>query len=163
PDMERDVRMMIPVARNLDVYWAIIGVRLNRIEVSFKQRPEVRAANPNVEVQPSFSSAIYWVPTEQFLEIQVDGEPLNREEFRALCDKYKTENAIRQALPAALKTIRIKPPEFLSQEAVPMAPYAPPWYVARPWMIWIAAAALMGLILLVMTIRWARGLRPHDQ
>ncbi len=159
PDMERDVRMMIPVARDPDVYWAVIGVRLTKITVRFKEYPDVRAADPSVEVEPSFAPATYWVPTEQFLEIQTDGEPLNREEFRALCDQQRTEEAIRKALPKAIGEARIAEPTPVSSNPGPVTPFAAPWYVAKPWMIWAAAGALMGIILFFVFIRWARSLR----
>jgi hypothetical protein len=98
PDMQRDVRMMIQVSESPDAFWAVIGVKLTKLEVSFQQRPAVRAADPQVQVDAYFDSATYWVPTEKFIEVQFEGDPLNREEFRALCDREKTEARIMSAL-----------------------------------------------------------------
>jgi len=152
PDMRRDVRMMIPVARMPDVYWAVIGVKLVKLNVAFEQRPTVRAVEPGVEVRPHFTDAEYWVPVEQFVEVQVDGEPLDREEFRALCDKNPTEEAIRAALPKAIANARVAEPKR-SLRDVPVPRFAPPWYTSRPWMIWVAAGALIAIISLVAVFR----------
>ncbi len=97
-DMRRDVRMMIPVARSPDVFWAVIGVKMTKLHVRFVDCPEVRLARGEGEVQPMFGDADYWVPTERFIEVQGEGEPLNREEFRALCDRAQTEDRIIKAL-----------------------------------------------------------------
>jgi len=129
PDMARDVRMMIPVSQSPAAFWAVIGVKLTKLEVEFERTPEVRAEAPNVKVSPSFGSATYWVPTEKFIEVQFEGDPLNREEFRALCDQHKTEAEIMRALKG--------------QGAVP----APQAQVARP-----EAAALQWILPTVVVI-----------
>jgi hypothetical protein len=38
------------------------------------------------------------LPTEQFLEVVSSSAPPTREELRALCDQYRTPDAIRAAL-----------------------------------------------------------------
>jgi hypothetical protein len=40
------------------------------------------------------------LPTEQFIEVISSKTPLNRDEFRALCDQQKTPEAIKAALEA---------------------------------------------------------------
>ncbi len=152
PDMRRDVRMMIPVARMPDVYWAVIGVKLVKLSVAFTKLPTVSAVEPGVQVRPDFADAEYWVPVEQFVEVQVDGEPLNREEFRALCDRHKTEKRIREALPKAIANARVATPER-SPRDVPVMSFDAPWYTSRPWMIWVAAGILMAIIFLVALFR----------
>jgi hypothetical protein len=40
------------------------------------------------------------LPTEQFVEVESSDVPPTREELRALCDRYRTADAIRAALAA---------------------------------------------------------------
>ncbi|MGC9319105.1 MAG: hypothetical protein ACP5KN_13820, partial [Armatimonadota bacterium] len=131
PDMQRDVRTMIPVARMPDVYWCVIGVRMAKLEVSFERVPEVRAPDPTVQVEPCFESATYWVPVEQFIEVTLAGgtEPLNREEFRALCDRWKTQAAIERAVKRELEPYVLVVPS--RQEMV------------RAYPIWTAVAGVI--------------------
>ena len=98
PDMERDVRMMIPVAADPNIYWAVIGVKMTEILVRFERVPHVYLAGGERELELDFKGAAYWVATERFIEVREGEQPLNREEFRALCDKARTEEKIIEAL-----------------------------------------------------------------
>ncbi len=103
PDMERDVRFMIPVARVPNVYWGVIGVRLAKVTIYFEEPPEVRAADTGMEIEPRFDAATYWVPIEESFEvIGGDATPreLSREEFRELCDSHETREEILNAITA---------------------------------------------------------------
>ena len=152
PDMARDVRQMIVVSRTPDVYWAVIGVKLAKLNVRFTREPKVSAADPGVQVNADFVEASYWVPYERFIEVTAEGEPLNREEFRALCDRYKTEERIQKALPKAILRASITPPEPLDIRTGPTTAVNPPWYIARPWMIWAGVGGLIGAILIIAVI-----------
>lgn len=96
PDLARDVRMMIQVAAQPNRFWAVTGVRLTKLHVKFITPPKVIGEG----VTATFGDADYWVPTERFVEVTDLKEPLNREEFRALCDRAKTEDAILRELRA---------------------------------------------------------------
>jgi len=137
PDMERDVRMMVPVAKSPDVYWCIVGVRMAKLAVRFETPPQVTAVREGVEVEPEFRAADYWVPVEQFIEVTLPGgtKPLNREEFRALCDRAKTEGAIESELRRRLsdRAIVLPPPQELTR-------VYPVWFGIAGLVVIIAAA-----------------------
>jgi hypothetical protein len=104
-----DPRMMVPVAFDLTTQkvrcWAVLGVAVRKVEISYKTMPAVavetkdgRSVDPkNLRIR----SGTFWgsLPYEVWIECSVK-EPLNREEFRALCDREKTPSAIKRALAA---------------------------------------------------------------
>lgn len=100
PDVWADQRMMVPVSYNpwsggIRV-WAFLGWRLNRLEVSFARKPRVvktECSDRSLAYDLKFDGAGYLSAYPVFAEIWVS-KLLNREEFRAHCDKYKTEAAI---------------------------------------------------------------------
>ena len=98
PDMQRDVRFMIPVARDPDVFWCTLGVRLAKVTVSFETPPKVTSAETGQQIEPRLQSATCWVPFEETLEVIGNGTELSREQFRALCDQYGTREEIAAAL-----------------------------------------------------------------
>jgi len=127
PDMARDVRMMIPVSVMPNRFWAVIGVRLTKLRISYDEFPQVPE-----NVEATWSDTECWLPTEQFIEITGLEEPLNRKEFRALCDEHQTAEKITRAL--GKKGGKAQLPDLL--EEVPQAQR----------LLWV----LIGLVILVL-------------
>ncbi len=95
-----DVRMMVPVLhdpqqRTVRV-WALLGWTSRDLKVSWHQQPGTTVRGW-VRVQSSDST--YPLATPVFAEISVP-RLLNRDEFRAVCDKHRTREAILTALRA---------------------------------------------------------------
>lgn len=96
PLTKSDVRVMIPIASLTEArsrYWAVIGVRTTMAGYSFIQGTDVSPPAPAEQTRAA-------LPTEQFLEVTSSAVPMTRDEFRALCDKYQTAQAIQAALEA---------------------------------------------------------------
>jgi hypothetical protein len=96
PVTKSDVRVMIPIAQLDEThwrYWAVIGVRTTLAGYSFIDGMDVSAPAPDKQTRAE-------LPTEQFLEVTSSATPLTRDEFRSLCDKYQTADAIKAALEA---------------------------------------------------------------
>jgi hypothetical protein len=94
PVAAADVRVIIPIAdagEHRTKYWAVIGVRGTLAGYSYIHGTDVSPPPPDQAAQ-------VWLPTEQFLEVVSSDVPLDREEFRALCDEVETAEAIRAAL-----------------------------------------------------------------
>ncbi len=96
PVAKSDVRVMVPIASlggERYRYWAVIGVRGTLAGYSFIQGMDMSPPDPEL-------LGSVWLPTEQFLEVESSSEPLDRDEFRALCDEHKSARAIAAALEA---------------------------------------------------------------
>ena len=103
-DVGTDNRMMVPVfydiLRKKTKVWVVLGYSVKPLSISFKQEPKVtitntegKKAEANLEFKSTQKSLIYPVSAEIYVN-----KLLNRDEFRALCDKYKTQSAILNAL-----------------------------------------------------------------
>lgn len=105
PDVGVDNRMMVPVyydteRRQIKV-WAVLGYAVKPLSISFKSRPTVVAitdqkgkkANAKLEFESTWKELIYPVSAEIYVN-----KLLNKDEFRVLCDQYKTQSAILKAL-----------------------------------------------------------------
>ena len=95
--------MIVPVffdkARKQRKVWAFLGWRQTWIEASFVSNPnvemlEARRTNPKLKFGSSTFCAYHPVMAEVYVS-----ELMDREEFRAHCDKYRTEEAILKHLP----------------------------------------------------------------
>lgn len=100
PDVWADQRMMVPVSYNPRSgetrVWAFLGWRLKALEVSFARKPRVvktECSDRSLAYDLKFDGAGYLSAYPVFAEVWVS-RLLNREEFRAHCDKYKTKAAI---------------------------------------------------------------------
>lgn len=98
------VPVFYDVARGQMKVWAFMGWDTQGLIVSFKNAPEVIWPSQNERETPSpkicFQSEYHSVAVPVTAELYVDSV-LNREEFRALCDKYKTAPRILKALGAS--------------------------------------------------------------
>ena len=102
-DLSQDSRMLVPVffdkARKQMQVWAFLGWRETWIEASFVSNPKVevleaRRTNPKLK----FGSSTFCANHPVMAEVYVS-ELMDREEFRAHCDKHRTEEAILKHLP----------------------------------------------------------------
>jgi hypothetical protein len=102
PDLGRDVRMMVPVffdrGRGKTKVWVFLGWSERRVTITFARPPAVsvtrdgRAATRDeavVEFADSGAMLAYPVTAEVYVD-----RILNREEFRAHCNRYKNPSAI---------------------------------------------------------------------
>ena len=108
PDLSQDVRMMVPVfydrQRGKTKVWAVLGMATRPLTVGFQTSPKVmgitRADGTVVDdgsVRVDFDGERHELVYMATAEVYVD-TPLNRAEFRALCDKHRTYPAIVKAL-----------------------------------------------------------------
>jgi hypothetical protein len=105
-DLEQDARMMVPVyydvRKSMTKVWAVLGWARRTLVVRFVDLPEVRVfdasghdVTANVDIVPreAFYSLAYPVTAEVYVN-----KLLNRDQFRAHCDRHKTTSAILQNL-----------------------------------------------------------------
>jgi hypothetical protein len=109
PDLALDTRVAVPIYIDYQSgktrLWATLGVRLAPLAARYAAPPKIRVAgssNPWQDVKPETPRpANYVIPVDEFAEFDLDGSRvLNRDELRALCDKYKTKEEILKALSA---------------------------------------------------------------
>lgn len=99
PDIGGDVRMMVPifhdVGRKKTKVWAILGWATRSLRVSYVTPPSVRVTkgSPHVKWLPTFRQIAYPVFAETYVSRLLD-----RDEFRAHCDRYKTAERILEHL-----------------------------------------------------------------
>jgi hypothetical protein len=103
PDLERDLRMMVPIffdlERRLTKVWIFLGWRSRRLSAYFDDPPRSFQVfghrgtdiTAKVDVQCGWTSFSRWEPV--VAELYVD-RLLDRKEVRAVCDRYKTEREI---------------------------------------------------------------------
>jgi hypothetical protein len=104
PDVASDSRMMVPVfhdlGRNKTKVWAFLGWEVTWIEASFARDPkiEVRDKSGKECTRPiTFTQDSYAAAKPVIHEIYVS-ELMDRSQFRAHCDKYRTAAAILENL-----------------------------------------------------------------
>jgi hypothetical protein len=104
PDVARDSRMMVPVfydlGRKKTKVWAFLGWEFTRLEASFARDPkiEVRDKSGKECTRPvRFTPYSYEAAKPVIHEIYVS-ELMDRSQFRAHCDKYRTAAAILENL-----------------------------------------------------------------
>jgi hypothetical protein len=105
PDVGQDARMMVPVfydvGRRQTKVWGFLGWTVRRLSVDFATPPRVATiareggAKEGAEGQPEvrFAGTSYSLMYPVMAEVYVT-QVLNRDEFRRLCDRYKTRSEI---------------------------------------------------------------------
>jgi hypothetical protein len=99
PDIAADVRMMVPVffdrGRSQTKVWAILGWANRQLTISYVARPIARVlkGRARVEFHPTSRTIMYPVFAEAYVS-----RVLDRDEFRAHCDRYKTRTSILEHL-----------------------------------------------------------------
>ncbi len=100
PDVTEDVRMMVPVfydrERSQTKVWAVLGWAYRTLAVSFATPPAVEVLAGEVEIR--FEKALRGIAYPVFAEAYVS-RLLDRDEFRAHCDRHETRSRILQNLP----------------------------------------------------------------
>jgi hypothetical protein len=99
PDIAEDIRMMVPVfydvGRRKTKVWAILGWATRELVVSFGTPPAAQVLNGRVKIR--FGSIYRKIAYPVFAEAYVS-RLLDRDEFRAHCERYKTRDRILQDL-----------------------------------------------------------------
>jgi hypothetical protein len=99
PDLDADIRMMVPVFHDLGrrrtKVWAILGWSQRQLDVGFAVPPHVLDVSPRARV--AFGGEYHRVAYPIFAEVYVS-RLLDRDEFRRHCDRYRTRSAILAAL-----------------------------------------------------------------
>jgi hypothetical protein len=107
PDLAVDTRVSVPVfvdlTRGRTKLWATLGVRLAKLNVRFARPPRVRPEHGSGDwevLRPDqLDDVTYFIPVDEFAEVELKGlRTLNRQEFRAFCDRHRTKEAILSAL-----------------------------------------------------------------
>ncbi len=100
PDLTADLRMMVPVyhdvGRNRTRVWMFLGWMEDSIDVSFASPPEVRSLSGG-RLEARLESSTYPIAEPVVVDALVS-RLLDRNEFRALCDRHETPEAILSAL-----------------------------------------------------------------
>jgi len=104
PDLAVDTRIIVPVSSGrLGRHWATLGVRIAKLRAWFELDPQMRMAtsSPSETAEwttpRDFKAAEYLIPVDEFSEV-ARSEPLTREDFRAICNRGKTKDAIVRML-----------------------------------------------------------------
>jgi hypothetical protein len=105
-DLAADTRVAIPIlidpVRKVSRVWATLGVRLAKLKAGYARPPQIRPVKEGdwrVVESHRLGEANYLIPVEEFAEVEIQGfKALSREEFRAVCDREKTKEAITAAL-----------------------------------------------------------------
>ena len=99
-DLAEDRRMMVPVfydvARRKTKVWVILGWSRTWLLARFVDPPRVTSAD-GAPVEVELETAGFPLPSLHVAEVYVS-ELLDRDQFRAHCDKYRTPEAILAAL-----------------------------------------------------------------
>lgn len=117
--LDEDVRIIVPVLSNYSGTevrnWAILGIGLKKIHSYYARKPGVQPMRYSEEgcsyeveemLRPNdlaksyfdWQPSDYIIPVHVFSEVTLGPEPLTRDEFRRICDSYKTKNEIIEAL-----------------------------------------------------------------
>jgi hypothetical protein len=127
-----------------NVYRCVLGVRIIDVEVKYDRKPSISLRGTAGTVNLGFKPAAYAVAVPVVVEVAVPGDkPLTRAQFRAICDKHKTEGAI----VAALKDFG-KPEEVPPEEA----PARPEGEVDTGMVVLIVLLAVFAFIIVVALI-----------
>ncbi|HPO15720.1 MAG TPA: hypothetical protein PLI09_19920 [Candidatus Hydrogenedentes bacterium] len=105
-DLACDTRIAVPIYFDPNIgkvrLWAVLGVRLANLDASYARPPKIRRDQPDSQWQvpvDRLGVAKVLIAVDEFAEVEVKADKIpNREEFRALCDKYKTKEEIVKAL-----------------------------------------------------------------
>jgi hypothetical protein len=107
PDLGRDARMMVPVfydiKRKQTKVWALVGWVATPVTVGFATPPRMTVLDAKGQPAPSGAARVEFDAAEYSIAYPVTAEvyvqaPLDRNQFRKLCDKHRTASAILQHL-----------------------------------------------------------------
>lgn len=122
PDLSADTRVAVPVyvdpVRHRTRLWVTLGVRTAKLNADYADparppriKPVKRAASGPSRTQPTadedwskvesyrLGTSHYLIFGDEFAEVEIHSlSPPTRKEFRAICDQYKTREAVLQAI-----------------------------------------------------------------
>jgi len=105
-DVQRDPRVIVPVGQLQTgeiLYWAVLGVKVYRINAQFVEgyEPSAEPISGFCELR-DYVDHNYLLLVEEMQEVRMGEEvaPLTREEFRQLCDQHDNASDIVAALEA---------------------------------------------------------------
>src|SRR5262249_30728985 len=136
PDLAEDTRVAVPVfmdlQRQVTRIWATLGVRMAKLDASYARPPHWRREKEEEwELVDEFDlgEAHYLIPVDEFAEVELPGlKVLDREEFRSVCDRGETKEAIVAALQGG---------HFGTEEEL-----------TSNWLLWAGGAAAVLIVLL---------------
>jgi hypothetical protein len=106
-DLACDTRVTVPIfvdfVQSKTRLWATLGVRLAKLESKYGVSPRIRPKQEGGAWQEvkayQLGVSQYVIPVDEFAEIELRGlKSMTREEFRVLCDRHKTKEAILHSL-----------------------------------------------------------------
>lgn len=111
PEMRQDVRVIVPMgaADGNDPSQgmkcrAVLGIAPLEIQVRYEEEPKVTVLRKGAKTKIRYGTADYTILTPVFAEVVIpDASPPTREEFRRICDKYVTKDAIIKALKKGVR------------------------------------------------------------
>jgi hypothetical protein len=104
PDLLVDARVSVPIYAGGDYtrMWGTFGIRLCHLYVSYATPPRFRYSESQdwlLVDSTECDTAKYLIPIIEFAEFELEGShTLTRQEFRSICDRYATKEAIIKAL-----------------------------------------------------------------
>jgi hypothetical protein len=107
PDLAADTRVAVPVffdrARSKTRLWTTLGVRLVKLDASYARPPSLKPTGGEAQWRKASPDQLgdrhYLIAVDAFAEVEKDCLCVpTREELRALCDRWKTRDAIVSAL-----------------------------------------------------------------
>ena len=117
-DFAVDTRVAVSIARFPGAerntytrrYWAAAGVRFKRLEYTYKVPPKIVDSDKDYRIMDGrilggsgTVPIIYYAPEDVFVEfetLKAERHPMDREEFRKVCDEHETMEDLREALRA---------------------------------------------------------------
>lgn len=116
PLWDRDIRFMVPMGQTPTgelVAWTVLGISQLELTVSYGETPVVTVppvgvGRRHIEV---FEEQKYTLLVPEFAEVilPADSAPLDREEFRALCDLHPRRSTLEPALRGAVGAVEDEP------------------------------------------------------
>lgn len=105
-DILKDPRVVVPVQKDVDrnevIYWGVTGVKAIKISAEFEEnhRPEIINSDEYCTFSGEYLKREYYLLMETTTEFRLSDTvaPPTRDEFRAVCDKYDTNEEIKNAL-----------------------------------------------------------------
>ncbi len=106
-DLKADTRVSVPLyfdfLRQRTRLWATVGVRLAKLDVSFARPPKIKPSSGSGDwkdvTRDQLEAVEYVMAVDEFAEAEIPGtQPLNRKEFRDVCDRCRTNAEIVDAL-----------------------------------------------------------------
>ena len=99
PEMKQDMRAITKSGQ--DSYLMVLGVEPIVIEAKYEKRPLVYGLRKDINVDVNYGVGKYTLLVPVVVKITTKNPPPGDDKFRMLCDRYKTKEAIVNALAPA--------------------------------------------------------------